>query len=232
MKRAFLIAALLGHWVYMGTRPAPPVRLPVETKTVVNSLQYINEAKGLLQEGDIVVRLHTDPASQFIKTFNRKDKKYSHAGIVLFENGTPYVYHIVNGSENPGEKLRRDSLDQFCDPRKNQSFGIFRYNLSSTETRNMKLIIHKWYSQGVSFDHHFDLATDQKMYCSEMVSKALSKATSNRIHIPATKPTKLELGIFAAYSKLPFDQVKKMEVIAIDELYKQSGSTAVKEYRY
>ena len=232
MKKALIIAALLGHWVYMGTRPAPPVRLPPQNKTIVSPIEHINEAKGQLQEGDIVVRMHTDPASQFIKNFNRKDKKYSHAGIVFYDNGHPYVYHIVNGSENPGEKLKKDSPDQFCDPRKTLSFGIFRYTLSAKETENMKLLIQKWYSKGISFDHRFDLATDQKMYCSEMVSKALSKATANRIHIPATKPTKLELAIFAAYSKLPFDQVKKMNVIAIDELYGQTGCTSVKEYSY
>jgi hypothetical protein len=232
MKRTLTIALLLVHWIYMGTRPATVVRRSNETIHVVNPFQYINEAKGVLQEGDLVVRLHTDPFSQYIKTFNRKDKKYSHAGIVLFEGGRPYVYHIVNGSENPREKLRRDSLDQFCDPRRNTSFGIFRYQLSPAERLKLRLVIHQWYLQGLHFDNRFDLATDRKMYCSEMVSKALCKATGNRINIPPTKLNKLEAGVFATYSKTPFDSVKQKQIIAIDDLYTQAGCKAVKEYRY
>ena len=114
--------------------------------------RMIEEGHAFLREGDLVVRINHDPSSQFIKNFNRKDKSYSHAGIVLFKNGYPYVYHIVNGVENPGQKLRKESLTGFCNPRKNFGYGVFRYNLDSTELKKLKRIIGEWYSREVKFD--------------------------------------------------------------------------------
>jgi len=69
--------------------------------TRMNPYGMIEEGRSLLKEGDLVVRLNRDPSSRFIKCFNHKDKNYSHCGIVLFEQGYPYVYHIIDGEENP-----------------------------------------------------------------------------------------------------------------------------------
>ena len=233
MKRIFVITLLLGHWIYLSIRPlhSEQVLAKVNKTYSVNAYQSISDAENLVKEGD-VVRLNTDPASQIIKNFNRKDKKYSHAGIVLFENGHPCVYHIVNGSENPEQKIRKDSLARFCDPGRNFSFGIFRYSLTAEEIKNVKSIVGKWYLKAVSFDNRFDLKTDNKMYCSEMVSKAFAKATCNRIPIRATKLARFESSVFGAYSKLPFDYMKKLEIISIDDLYHRPFCTRIKEYQY
>src|SRR5687768_13423757 len=88
--------------------PAHTNSSPTEPAAVNKADLMIEKGLSLLQEGDLVLRLNHDPASQFIKYFNRNDKSYSHAGIVLFENGYPYVYHIVNGEENPGEQIKKD----------------------------------------------------------------------------------------------------------------------------
>jgi hypothetical protein len=105
----------------------------------------INEGQTLLKEGDLVVRLNQDPTSQFIKNLNRHDRKYSHAGIVLYEKGYPIIYHIVNGDEQPDGQLRKDSLSKFCNPRKNLAYGIFRYEMETNEIK----ILERAYSQMV-----------------------------------------------------------------------------------
>ena len=104
--------------------------------TRLNPYGMIEDGQSRLKEGDLVVRMNRDPSSRFIKYFNHKDKNYSHSGIVLFENGYPYVYHILNGEENPDQKMRKDSLGHFCSPRRNVAFGIYRYNMSAVEIRN------------------------------------------------------------------------------------------------
>src|ERR1700733_5665229 len=94
-------------------------RVAQQTNPLVMGYRYtdpyrmIQEGALLLKEGDLVVRLNRDPLSSFIKNFNRRDKSYSHAGIVLYEKGYPYIFHIVKGEENPDGKLRKDSLRQF-----------------------------------------------------------------------------------------------------------------------
>jgi Permuted papain-like amidase enzyme, YaeF/YiiX, C92 family len=198
----------------------------------VDPYKMINEGQTLLKEGDLVVRLNQDPTSQFIKNFNRLDKSYSHAGIVLFENGYPYIFHIVNGEENPDEKLRKDSLSRFCNPRKNMAYGIFRYNMDAREIKRLKDLIHKWYAKGVQFDPVFNLKTDDKMYCSEMIRKALARVTGKRILIETTKLTGTEARLFSAYSHLPFTYTSKLRIVSIDNLYKHSSCCLIKEYNY
>jgi len=198
----------------------------------VDPSAMINEGQSLLKEGDLVVRLNQDPASQFIKNFNRRDKKYSHAGIVLFENGYPFIYHIVNGEENPGEKLRKDSLSWFCNPRKNLAYGIYRYELGENEIKRLKTLIHKWHAKGVQFDHGFDLRTDNKMYCSEMVGKALETVTNKRILIETTELTSTEAGVFSVYMNLPLDYTSKLKIVSIDNLYNTMSCKLIKEYNY
>ncbi|MES1215448.1 MAG: YiiX/YebB-like N1pC/P60 family cysteine hydrolase [Bacteroidota bacterium] len=206
--------------------------ISVPAKEFPDPFTMINEGEALLKEGDLVVRLNQDPTSQFIKNFNRRDKSYSHAGIVLFENGYPYIFHIVNGEENPDEKMRKDSLKQFCNPRKNIAYGIFRYKMDAGEIKRLKVLIHKWYMKGVHFDQTFNFKTDDKMYCSEMISKALVRVTNNRISIETTKLTSTEAELFSAYAHLPFTYTSKLQIVSIDNLYTNPFCRLIKNYNY
>jgi hypothetical protein len=205
---------------------------PVATTKCVDPYAMINEGQALLKEGDLVVRLNGDPTSQYIRNFNRSDKRYSHAGILLFENGHPYVYHIVNGEESPNGKMRKVSLSRFCDPRKNIAFGIFRYKLAASETKSLKNLVLKWYAKGVRFDSTFNLATDDRMYCSEMIGKALAKVTDKKILIETTKLTTTEAKLFSVYAHLPFSYTSKLRIVSIDNLYKNPACYLIKEYNY
>ncbi len=206
--------------------------IAVARTNYVDPYIMIGEGQALLKEGDLVVRLNQDPASQFIKNFNRQDKSYSHAGIVLFEKGYPFIYHIVNGEENPGEKLKKDSLSGFCNPRKNLAYGIYRYELGEGEIKRLKALIYKWHAKGVQFDYQFNLKTDDKMYCSEMVRKALEKVTNKRIVIETTDLTPAEAGIFSAYMHLPLAYTSQLKIVSIDNLYKTKSCKLIKEYTY
>ena len=208
------------------TPPAVPLNVYTE------AYKMINEGQALLQEGDLVVRLNQDPSSQFIKNFNRQDKSFSHSGIVLFENGFPYVYHIVNGDENPDQRLRKDSLLNFCNPKKNFSYGIYRYKINSAEVKKLKEIVHSWYTAGVQFDSSFNLKTNDRMYCSEMIKKGLARATNNRIKIETTQPTILEATALASHIHLPISSVKKLQIIAIDNLYMNTNCVPIRKFNF
>lgn len=224
---------ILGHGFYLLTSSSIVKTTPKKAEThYINPYKMIAEGKDLLREGDLVVRLNIEPSSEAIRQFNRIDKSYSHAGIVLFDGGIPFVYHIVNGCENPDEKLRRDSLSRFCDPKRNLAFGIYRYDLTATEILNLKAIIKRWYRRGIKFDYRFDLKTNDKMYCSEMVSKALAATTHNRIIVETTKPTNIEAGFFSAYTHLPYPYISKLRIVAIDNLYQRESCHLVKKYNY
>jgi hypothetical protein len=231
--RTLILILLISQSFYFCIGIAPKQEsTSIAASNGIDPYTMINEGQALLKEGDLVVRLNQDPASQFIKNFNRRDKNYSHAGIVLFENGYPYIYHIVNGEENPGEKLRKDSLSRFCNPRKNIAYGIFRYEMEAGEIRSLKDLIHKWYIVGIQFDPTFNLTSNNKMYCSEMIMKALTIVTNRRILIETTKLTNTEARLFSAYTHLPFTYTSQLQIVSIDNLYKLPSCYLIREYNY
>jgi hypothetical protein len=200
--------------------------------TRMNPYGMIEDGQSRLREGDLVVRMNRDPSSRFIKYFNHKDKKYSHSGIVLFEHGYPYVYHILNGEENPDQKIRMDSLSHFCSPKRNEAFGIYRYNMSADEISKLKIIVRKWYAKGIRFDSLFSLQSDDRMYCSEMISKAVTEATDKRILIEPFQLTMVEASFLTAYSRLPISYTTGLPIIPIDALYLNPFCRLVNKYDY
>jgi hypothetical protein len=200
--------------------------------TRLNPYGMIEDGQSRLKEGDLVVRMNRDPSSRFIKYFNHKDKNYSHAGIVLFEHGYPYVYHIINGEENPDQKLRMDSLRNFCSPRKNVAYGIYRYDMSDSEIGKLKVLVHEWYTKGVLFDSLFSLQSDDRMYCSELISKAVAGATDKRIQIESIQLNPMEASFLTAYSHLPISYTNHLPIIPIDALYVNSFCRLIKKYDY
>jgi hypothetical protein len=231
MKYSFVLLILIGLYSFEGA----PSRRNIKTITVSGYADpdlMIMEGQSLLEEGDLIVRLNRDPTSQLIRNFNRHDKTYSHAGVVFYENGYPFIFHIVNGEENPGERLRKDSLGRFCNPRKNAAFGIYRYDMSNNEKKLFRELIHLWYDQGLQFDPVFNPDTDDKMYCSEMIRKALIKATAKRISIEMTKLTAIEAKLFSTYAHLPLAYTSKLQIVSIDNLYTNRFCHLVKNYDY
>ena len=232
MKRLIIIFFVIAFFNSCINETARQTPIPVFQTIQTDPYQMIDEGRSLLQEGDIVVRLNRDPFSDVIRNFNRHDKSYSHAGIVLFENEVPYIFHIVNGEENPDEKLKKDSLKGFCSPRKNSAYGLFRFTLNKDEVKRLKAIINKWYAKGIRFDSAFNLRSDDRMYCSEMICKALMKATKSRISFGTTQLTNTEARLFSAYTRLPLSYTSRLSIIAIDDLYTNQDCYLVKRYSF
>jgi len=159
---------LLGIWACTG-------------KSYKVAYQEISNVKGLLKNGDVIVRNGTDEVSRAARSFNRKDKTYSHCGIIQVENDTVFVYHALGGSYNPSQKLLRQPLEVFCDPKKVDRVAVFRYSLDSKEDNKLTAWVHERYAAELPFDTFFNFYTDDKMYCSEFVFKALDIAKNGAL---------------------------------------------------
>jgi len=136
----------------------------------------IDSSIQLLQHGDVVVRTGNDITSEMFKQANQTDKTYSHCGIVMIEDGKPYVYHCIGGEDNPDEVLRRDSIQFWVSPANNTGFGILRYRFSPSQLDSFCNITKTYYSQQKKFDMDFDLQNDDKLYCAELLYIAINKA--------------------------------------------------------
>ena len=235
MKKDLFLFYTIGFSLFLGSCRIRDKQLPDPSLSNPAQVLFDNEileGQQLLKDGDLVLRNGNEFSSQLIKNFSKTDKTYSHAGLVFFENGYPLVYHILPGDQNPDEKLRKDSLKTFCNPRKNFGFALYRYDLDSIQLARLKKTIHMWYQKGIKFDSLFNLESDDKMYCSEMIRKALQIATDGSLVLNSTRPTKQEADYYTNYLKLPASYIVRMNFIAIDNLFLHPKCRMIKRYEF
>lgn len=141
----------------------------------------LHSVKKLVEPGDIITRTGNDFTSQSLKTLNRKDKTFSHCGIANIENDSLIIYHAIGGEWNPDQKIKRESFETFTNPDENNLMGIFRLNLLKNEKEKVVKTVKHFFGSNILFDMEFDLKTDDKMYCVELVYKTLIIATAHKI---------------------------------------------------
>ena len=147
-----------------------------ENPHLAEDYALIRSAVPLVHNGDVIFRNGNDEVSQAARSMNRKDTSYSHCGLVFIEHDSVFVYHSLGGAYNPSQKLRRDPIDSFCDPRENNAFGIYRFSLKPAEQDSLRSIVSRYYRAGLKFDLFFNYQSDDVMYCSEFVFKSLNQA--------------------------------------------------------
>jgi hypothetical protein len=143
--------------------------------------KVINVVKDSIREGDLVLRCGNDFISESLRDFSQREKLYSHSGLALSHNGELLIYSNMAGDINPDEIMRRDKLDSFLTPANNVATGVYRYDLSNEELQSLKSLVETHYHNKLQFDMNFDLSTDDKMYCAELIAKSLEKASGKRI---------------------------------------------------
>lgn len=141
---------------------------------IASAVLSIDKEKKSVRTGDLIMRTGNDFTSDVMRKLSIHDKTYSHSGIASLENDTLFVYHAMGGEWNPDKKIRRDPFELFCNPHENRGFGIYRYQLDENQLGRFTDAAKKYYREGVTFDMKFDLSTDDKMYCTEYIFKALS----------------------------------------------------------
>ena len=142
--------------------------------------------KNKIQTGDIILRSGKGFISDVFRQFSLEDKRFSHAGIVSVEQNRIFVYHILGDERRQGSQVRKDLLDSFCNVKENNSFAVYRYDLTTNKKKNMVTNLKLFSEKKIKFDSHFDLATDSAMYCTELVYKAVEAATGNLQYLPCT----------------------------------------------
>lgn len=143
-----------------------------------DSLRMIRQ---VIRHGDLITRTGNDFTSETFRKTCRRDKTYSHCGIISIENDSAFVYHSLGGEWNPDQKILRDPLSRFAEPYGNKGIGIFRMNTSQHYINEIVKQAAEWFRRQIRFDMSFSLESDDRMYCAEFVAKAVQQATKNEI---------------------------------------------------
>lgn len=206
-----LVAGALAFFAWrQPAGPQAPLRHlsdnPQNYKAIDSSIQ-------MLQSGDLVLRTGSDAVSYMLRQMNQKNKTYSHCGLVLIEDGYPFVYHSIGGEDNPAETLRRDSASFFFSPEYNQRLGVVRLGLTAVQIERLQHLVQEYYQARVRFDMDFDMQSDDKLYCAEFVYKAVCRATENALFFPLTS-------LFGR------------QYVGVDDLYENSHAKIICDYIY
>jgi Permuted papain-like amidase enzyme, YaeF/YiiX, C92 family len=136
-----------------------------------------------LIDGDLVLRHSKGFVADAILTFQTQDPQYSHSGIVKKIDGKTFIYHATGGEENVSQKMKCEPIEIYCHPAATYKFGVYRWDLTPAQRESFVGILDGYYKAGLEFDLDFDMTTNDKMYCSEMIYKALIKATDDKDYI-------------------------------------------------
>jgi hypothetical protein len=133
------------------------------------------------------------------------------------------VCHIYPDDFIPGaDTIRYDIIDSFLNTRTNLKCALYRYDLSDTEKTNVEAEFDKYHHKKVHFDKMYELKTEDKLYCTEMIYKVLKKVTDDRIIIEQSYiPQNMQHLVSVYFTKYNFNKniIRTRKIIAVDNLY-------------
>lgn len=166
-----------------------------------------------LSSGQIVLTEEGSAFSQFLTIGTQRFVPYTHAGILLIEDGSPYVYDMraamhLNWSGPPTDALQggvmRHTLQWVID--KNRIVAIFD---PPPRADRGKLIdfVHASVARRVAFDPYFDYADHSRYYCAEFVAVAMQQAGAS---VPELMPIRDNRSLAVVLRWLKFHDTRIM----------------------
>ena len=192
----------------------------------------IDSLKKIASEGDLIVRLGDDMISYQIKFLGEKDRSYSHAGVITEKDGRKWVTHITPEA-GLGDTIQLTPIDSFITPGKNLRCALYRYNLTPTEKDSLRVVFDRLRQKHIRFDRVYDITTNDRMYCSEMISKSLTEATNHRLTFKTNYAPMGMIPLLTAYFKpehLTREMIIKRQFVTIDNLYLRPECTRLMEF--
>ncbi len=123
--------------------------------------------------GDLLFRRGSSLESLLVMAADR-GSQYSHVGLVVVEDGTPYVVHTEPGrNQSPDAVVRKETLASYLAPEKATQYALYRMtNRNQTDTLAMQRYAISVYQKKVPFDYEFNHDDTSRLYCSELIRNA------------------------------------------------------------
>lgn len=121
------------------------------------------------QTSDVIFVEGTSLRSSVVRflEFGRTD--YSHVGLIVLQDGTPFVIH----ADPKLGRVIKERWDEFLSPDRADGAAVYRViGGSASSVIRASQIAMQYLSDAVPFDDEFDLSTDKKLYCTELVWRA------------------------------------------------------------
>jgi len=128
------------------------------------------------QDGDLIFRQGRSTES-FLVYLADKNHDFSHLGLVVMEQGKPFVIHAVPGeSKKTSSRVLKEPVHAFLDGSKASHWAVYRSKIPSSVLHTVAVKAREFFNRKIEFDNDYDLKTDGRLYCSELVLKAYQVA--------------------------------------------------------
>ncbi|SDX49857.1 Permuted papain-like amidase enzyme, YaeF/YiiX, C92 family [Lutibacter oricola] len=160
----------------------------------------------LLKNGDLILRCGKSTESYAVHLADN-NAEFSHIGILIFENNIPYVIHAV---PHKLQVIKKELLSEFSSTKNASKISIYRSPFQQRIIDNFCNEVKRFYNEKYEFDNEYNLLTDKKLYCTELIVKAYKNCGIN-LNVQ-TKEFNYLFGkhsvIFPSeFTKLPFKKI-------------------------
>lgn len=154
-----------------------------------------------LKTGDIIVRRSHGLISNWFAEMSQKDKRYSHAGMVIMNKDVAEVVSCSHDSNG----LRHESVAGFTSEENCAAYGIYRIGLSDAERQQLLERVHHDELRKITFDDAFMLGNGPAFYCTEYIRDCIVSLHNDHLSIPVS-------------------EVNNWKYVAVDDLYLHPGA--------
>jgi hypothetical protein len=155
-----------------------------------------------LRDGDLVFRRGISVESYAVVQAG-KTNIYSHVGLIVIEQGIPFVIHVEPGEAGSRDQpVRKETLRSFLDPGRASRFAIYRSCLGKERLDRVTSMAKRFYREGCRFDNAYDLQDDRFLYCTELVFKAYREG-DRRMNTLLTRLERVRLLVYSHRLLMP-----------------------------
>ncbi len=172
------------------------------TKYQIFSSGEIRDYNAILTElknGDLIFRKGRSLES-FAVCLVDEEKDFSHVGLVVLRAGKPFVIHAVPSESDGEDFIKLERVEAFLSTEKASAFAVYRPEFK-TEIRNqVSEIALQFYQSKYTFDYAYDLKSESKLYCTELIFKAFREAG---VELSGIHPSTVDFGFVQKQIILP-----------------------------
>lgn len=122
-----------------------------------------------LETGDLVFRRQSGLMSEIARKLSPNEKRFSHVGLVISGPKVITVIHSVSDEARGVDGVVSEDIGTFLSESSDWSF--YRVAMTLDQRAALRLHSEKLLQANIPFDDNFDLSTDDRLYCTELVAK-------------------------------------------------------------
>lgn len=126
------------------------------------------QEKGLLLDGDIILRQGYGFFSRSIATFQNCKFPVTHCAMIVRKGQDIKVIHSLSSSVSKIDGVQMQSLQQFLNESVPNTIVVSRFKGSEAQRKSLRERAEYYLNQKIPFDHLFDRTDKEKMYCTEL----------------------------------------------------------------